>query len=176
MSEVGTSGWTFPSHLNTDSYFEADTHDESFSGWHGGGQSITHSTWTALEINWERWDPEGIHNQSTYTTRISIPSDGDYLITGYVYEQTGKQDWRVTATQVVVDGSVVIASCQRHVATGWPSGHLPFLVFSVIVSGNEAEYYEVEYYQRNTSNQSRTADIGIDMVRIGGKAEEGSPA
>jgi hypothetical protein len=176
MSEVGTTGWEFPDNLNTTSWLEAEDQDEIFSGWQSTDQSVNDSTWTSLTMNSERYDPEDLHSTSSFTTRVSIPQDGIYLVTGCVYEDNARQDWRVTATRIEVDGAgVYIGFGIRHVASGWPAGHLPMIPFSAIISGNIANYIELQWYQRNTPAQSRTARLHMDVTRLHGKVDYGDP-
>lgn len=53
--------------------------------YHNTTQSLTANTPTALNLNSEEYDTDTYHDTSTANTRLTVPSDGYYRLTGMIY-------------------------------------------------------------------------------------------
>lgn len=89
----------------------------TFSGsrvYHNADQAIATGTITALAFNTERFDTDTYHDTATNNSRLTIPSDGYYLIIGNI-------DWAANAAGyrnafIRLDGATVIAADQHEEA------------------------------------------------------------
>ena len=179
MSEVGTTGWTFPDDFQTDGWIQPVDNDKVFAGYYWVSQSITNQTWTVLDINTERWDPSGIHDNVTNKDRIYFPEDGYYEVDAQFNSQNGVTNYRVTACEVWYTAppaaAILADKGNNHVSSQWPVGFYQTLVLSGIFYATEDDYIQLKYYQRNTASAARTVHAQVNMTRMSGKAFSGEP-
>lgn len=129
-----------------------------------GTQSIPNNTYTALTFNSERWDYGTYHSTVSNTTRLTVPVNGLYMVTGgvaYASNATGQR-----ALGIRVNGSSLYAL--ERVDT--INGQVPFLNVSTIVKLTAGDYVELMAWQNsggslNTSvNSAITSEFAINML------------
>lgn len=174
MSEVGTSGWTFPDNIRTDSWVEQEDNDDIYYGWMGTTQSIVHTTWTYLKITHDLYDPQDIHNTAYLKTLMYIPRTGSYMVAAQCFNQVNTTDYRVTALELWKNNAFCIKGINV-IASGWPAGHNNCLELTGVFDAVEDDYIELKYYQRNNSNVNKTAQAWITFMRITGDDDHGDP-
>ncbi len=59
--------------------------DISARAYHDANQSLSNATWTALAFNSERFDTDGIHDNTTNNSRLTAKTAGKYVIMANTY-------------------------------------------------------------------------------------------
>ena len=117
-------------------------------------QSISNNTATALTFNLETFDTDGFHDNSTNTSRVTIPAGlaGKYLITAHVMYDLNATSGRFLNIYKngsnVANGSDIIGSSSVYVAND----------ISVVLSLAVSDYIEV--FTRQTSGGALNAYKG----------------
>ena len=117
-------------------------------------QSISNNTATALTFNLETFDTDGFHDNSTNTSRVTIPAGlaGKYLITSHVMYDLNATSGRFLNIYKngsnVANGSDIIGSSSVYVAND----------ISVVLSLAVSDYIEV--FTRQTSGGALNAYKG----------------
>ena len=169
MSEVGTSGWYFPSDVTL-----AD------GALYEGGprpycaisrvQTINDATWTTVS-----WDTEYHDNDSMWTsgspTLISPSTPGTYYIKVSAQRNTHRTDYRLGALTLygnVGAGRYVARYGERLTEVG-SSYAVSNTVQGFWTTLNHGTCdWTVDYYQDNTANVSSSITFRCTVVRVGG--------
>lgn len=179
MSEVGTSGWTFNSHMSVDGgdddNIRANLNHDMCRAWKSSSQSITHSTWTWVTFDTELYDYRSMHSTTANTSYFTVPRDGIYHVEAQIQGQASLTNWRVQALEIWNSRSLMVVKGDSQVTSGWPVGHTPFMQINGYVSATGGDYLELRYYQRNTANASRSIYAWLSMARVSGRDEDGDP-
>lgn len=123
----------------------------AFSGarvYNNASQSISTSTWTSITFNSERFDTDSYHDTGSNTSRLTIPSNGYYLVGAcleFVTNTTGSRFARFW-----VDGTTRIGEVSQPPAAGSnPTRLNPVVVYQFTA----AQYVEVQMFQDSGSSR-----------------------
>ena len=105
-------------------------------------QSLTNNTDTIITWNAERFDTDGFHDNSTNTSRMTIPSGkgGKYLVLGSAYYATGSG---YRELNVLKNGNLV------NYFYGVIEQNYEFLTISTVVDCAAGDYLELRGYQNS---------------------------
>jgi hypothetical protein len=70
--------------------------------------SIPNNVWTAVDLNAERWDTDGMHDNATNPSRITCQTEGYYAMTANIAFTSQVSGYR--AVRIVKNGTDVIAT------------------------------------------------------------------
>ena len=127
----------------------------------GGTQSISNATHTAITFAAEEYDTDGFHDNSSNTSRMTIPAGkgGYYQVNGFV-------SWDDNAT----GGRTLLirknGSNYLYVELA-PSAVLPSQVISAIVKVVATDYLELFVYQTSTATRTVTKTAEQSRFNIG---------
>ena len=119
---------------------------EGARAYHSTSQNVNDTTWTSLALNSERFDDNSYHDNSSNNSRLTVSSDGLYIIWGNV-------EWDVNDTglrnlRILLNGSDVIAQVSED-----PSGERRYQV-STIAQLSQNDYVELQVYQNSGGTRS----------------------
>jgi hypothetical protein len=102
-------------------------HDDRCHAYETGGvQSINNNTWTAITLDSERFDPNGLHDTSINLSRITIAESGTYLVGGNIGWAAHASDQTRRIISLSVNGvpgvGTEIARQENHVSTAGATG------------------------------------------------------
>lgn len=116
------------------------------SAYPGSSQNISNNTWTSMTINFELWDTDGFHDNSTNNTRFTIPAGlaGKYSISASVIygdrTSTGMQSIRILKNgNVYFNGLQWTPNSSNY--TGSP--------IDCVVDGTVGDYFEFQVIQNS---------------------------
>jgi hypothetical protein len=118
-------------------------------------QTISNATFTAVTYTAEDFDTNGFHDNSTNTSRITIPSgyDGYYEVFGicsFNQNGTGQRNFEVRKNGNLYNSFVMSAG----------SAAISAAVFSDVVSVVATDYIELFVYQSSGGNLNTTSNTG----------------
>jgi hypothetical protein len=107
-------------------------------------QSIPTGAWTSLSFNAESIDTANMHNPASLNTRITIPTDGKYLLAGsvcFVSNATGRRglQWAINGVANPYGGAVMLPTLSTS-TPAIPSSTLP-------VQLTAGQYVELQAFQ-----------------------------
>lgn len=119
-------------------------------------QKLAEATYTAIEFPSSVYDPLGMHNNNTNTTRITIPEDGCYFVYGSIgfYDSTSITSRLI---RIRVNGTEVFGSAGGSDSVG--RFGLPVMASFHLQAG---DYVEIAGYQAGGGN-----NIGITTATLG---------
>jgi len=120
------------------------------SAYKSSEQTLSNATFTAVTFNTEWFDTDAFHDNSTNTSRFTIPSgkDGKYLISAMITFAANGTGRRLARLRL--NGSTSIAECEAP-----PSGNQDTsitLQSTVMLSLVATDYIEVLAYQASSGN------------------------
>lgn len=109
-------------------------------------QSVSNLTVTAITFDTEDFDTDTFHNNSTNTSRFTVPSGkaGKYLLTGNVAYLAGNATG-IRAALIYKNGSSYNSNAQQPAVTPSPYGSFPKIAF--VLSLAVADYIEIFAFQ-----------------------------
>jgi phage baseplate assembly protein gpV len=107
--------------------------------------SVANASSTAITFNQERYDPYGMHSTSSNTSRVTVPKDGVYLITGNI--RTASNSTGVRDLMIVVDGSTTIAF--NGLKANATDGDLAIMQVSTMYKLTASQYVELRLWQNS---------------------------
>jgi hypothetical protein len=112
--------------------------------------TLTQNTWVALAFQTERFDTNAMHDNSTNNSRITLQSDGKYIVGGTL---TTNLNNAVTGVRVLLNGSTVVASnaAGNSAITGEPRSIATFYNFV------GADYIELQGFSASAGATSSGA-------------------
>jgi hypothetical protein len=169
MSEVGTTGWEFPSDVTIDgAFFEGG--ERPYCALRKT-QTINDNTWTTVS-----WDTEDYDTDSMWTsgspTLISPTTPGAYFIRVGARRTTQRNDYRLGALRLhgdVGSGRYIARYAERNTETG-DTSHAANTVQGFFTTLNLGTCdWSVDYYQDNTANSNSVTVVFYWVaVRVGG--------
>ena len=131
------------------SFARADhNHDLALPGcrvYSSSNVSVANASSTAITFNQERYDPYGMHSTSSNTSRVTVPKDGVYLITGNI--RTASNSTGVRDLMIVVDGSTTIAF--NGLKANATDGDLAIMQVSTMYKLTASQYVELRLWQNS---------------------------
>jgi len=124
-------------------------------------QSITTSTWTDLVFDTEPFDTDGYHDNSTNTDRLTVSTDGLYLVIGNPIFGAVIGSGRVVGR--LEKNSTVIAQAEMPVG----AAQYPATSISMFVSCVGGDYFQLGVYQTSGSSKSTSTNTSFAIVRLG---------
>ena len=95
------------------------TLDIGARAYHDANQNSSHGTWKTMELNSERWDTDGIHDNVTNNSRLTAQTAGKYIITGSIFFDD--DPWNTRGIHILLNGATVIA-WHHNLAAGFFGG------------------------------------------------------
>lgn len=113
-------------------------------------QNITNVTWTACTFHSEDWDTNGFHDNSTNTSRLTVPSGkaGKYQITAQLYFADNAIYGAILA--IYKNGSSIYGAGQDYI--GKVSASQEFFFGSMTVDAAVGDYYELYVFHNSSGN------------------------
>lgn len=102
--------------------------------------SIAATTMTKVVLNTEEFDTSAFHDNVTNNTRMTVPSTGYYLITGYIYGGTTAS--RIILANFFKNNTTVIRGQVRYDATG----NSVAINLTAVASLTAADYIEMRVW------------------------------
>lgn len=132
---------------------------------HSAAQAVATATWTALALNTDRQDPNGLHPTGAGNTKITFATDGQYTVGGNIEFAANAVGIRGIAIRM--DGATYIAKDERAAtATGTVSLHV-----STSYYFTAGQYVELMAYQSSGGNlnANQAAEYSPELwVQFGG--------
>lgn len=113
--------------------------------YHSTTQSISDSTWTAVNFNSERFDNDSIHDPVTNNTRLTCKTAGVYQIAAHIsfaHHATGCRHLTIS-----VNGSTPYIAEQNHVPD--PTAHPTHMFINTIYKLAVNDYIEILIWQNS---------------------------
>ena len=170
MSEVGTSGWTFPSDVTLTSGAAWTEGNPSWAVVYKSNVSISDATWTTISWTGEYYDTDNYWTSGDPTV-ITIPESGYYDLSLYIY-RSQRTDFRLNAVTHYVDGGggrIISRYGTRTTDNGGPYANVITGLWGI--EANAGWEVTVDYYQDNTANAAVTCNFNLGITRVSGYHE-----
>jgi hypothetical protein len=131
------------------------------SAYNSSDQSLSNATYTLVTFNSENFDTNSFHNNSTDTSRMTIPSgkDGKYLVTGQLLFSTSGTGIRVC--ELRKNGSLVTYIQIEPSDIDYSS-----LLINWVVDCVATDYLEVKAYQDSGTTRSLIGGNGGTTLQV----------
>ena len=133
--------------------------------WHNTTHSIFYTlTWVTHPFNSERWDPDGMHDNATNNSRITISTSGKYRIFGTINFGASGTGYR--GVRIRKNGSTVIA--QSFEADSNYGSSYNF-VLNVVGSDDltSGDYLELQYFAGSVACNSQSTSYSPSVFLSG---------
>lgn len=121
-----------------------DLRDTRCRVYNNANQNVNSATWTALTMNSERFDPNGMHNPAVNPTRITFATAGTYLVGGgtqFAPDGIGGVGTRYISIWL---GGVTVLAFARFPVSNAENTHM---VLSTLYDFTAADYVELQVRQ-----------------------------
>jgi hypothetical protein len=126
---------------------------------------ITFTTWTTLTFGAEAVDTDGIHDNVTNNSRLTLPLTGKWLITGSIYSDiSGITSPTKIAIRFLVNGSASPTYGYMDLSTNVPTD--PGLSSCAVISASATDYVEMQAIVLGSAGTWATALGGAEIVRF----------
>lgn len=132
--------------------------DISARAYHDADQEIPNNAWTAVALNSERWDTDGIHDNVTNNSRLTCQTAGKYQITAHGAFASHSTGDRYIA--IYLNGTTFIGISLTR-ASG---GDMTFMSVPTLYDLGVGDF--VEMYVKQTSS------AGLDLIVSGNYSPE----
>ena len=139
------------------------------SAYKSAAQTISNLTATAVTFNTEDFDTDGFHDNSTNTSRFTVPSGkaGKYLLTGMLAYLAGNATG-LRAAYIYKNGAAYNYNAQQPAVSPSPYGSLVNISF--VINLAVADYIEIFAFQGDGGNldvsQNQT-NTNVQMTYLG---------
>ena len=171
MSEVGTSGWTFPSDVVLPSGF---THEDGLRPYTSltASQTITDNTWSTISWDSAYYDTDAMWESWIDPTILKVNHTAMYEIIVTAYRATRRTDYRLHALTLWADGGggrVISRYGPRNTQNSATTVHYSCLAAHWLVEAQNDWEFSVDFFQDNTGNVTTTHTFALSIVRLSGR-------
>jgi hypothetical protein len=117
----------------------------------GAGISCANQTWTLVTFDTESWDTDSMHSTVTDTSRVTINTSGQYLVTFYARFLSNATGYRQLNFRKNSTGNSGLGSTMSTIAAPAVNGSMTFLTRTFELNCTAGEHYELFAWQSSTA-------------------------
>jgi hypothetical protein len=130
----------------------------------GTGISLPNATSTLITFDSEMWDTDSMHSTTTNTSRITINTSGQYLVSFYARFPSNATGYRQLNLRLNSAGSSGGGSTWSTVAIPATNGASTFVTRTLELTCTAGDYYEL--FALQTSTATMTLDSGTRVTAM----------
>jgi hypothetical protein len=120
----------------------------------GSAISLADQTTTLITFSTEAWDTDSMHSTSSNTSRITINTSGQYLVTFYARWLSNATGYRQLNLRLNATGNPGLGSTLSTINTPAVNGSATFLTRTMEMSCVAGDHYELFAWQNSTASLS----------------------